>query len=81
MKESEIKDKKVVREVNKGFEYMTQLESQTLEEIDLSFNKIRDMSIMAGWNCPNLKKIFLRFCGADKIGSLNLPSLESINLS
>ena len=36
---------------------------------------------MAEWKFPNLKLVSIRRCKIDKIGSLDLPSLEEINLS
>ena len=35
---------------------------------------------MAGWKCPNLKVVKLQGCGIDKMVSLELPSLEDIDL-
>ena len=52
-----------------------------LEEINLSNNKIEDISAMADWKCPNLKKINLEYGKFRKIGSLNLPCLEEIIIS
>ena len=52
-----------------------------LVEINLQFNLINDISVMAEWKCPNLKKVLYYDGIVDKIPCLDMLNLEEVNLS
>ena len=47
----------------------------------MSANKIKDISSVTHQKFPNLKIAHFSNCQIEKVGSLNLPNLENINLS
>ena len=49
--------------------------------MNLSNNQIRDISDIIDWKYSNLQILHLNACGIEKIGGLDLPKLEEIQLS
>ena len=56
---------KIVNLYDCEIEKIRSLELPSLEDINLFWNKIKDISPMAGWKCPNLKIVDLHNCGIE----------------